>query len=213
MRGLAASARFRVRGEPTTRSATVFRRGKSDNRLGIYMPGVSDLPTVFAAKPFIEQDLDGVCAIMRDGEAADVCPISCSKRPTVLTPTRWPRRANTSSCPRCLRTPPVQARVPGPSSRFARQLPQDSGCALHRCRPEPSPLSQQRAWLPCGPRWLVADHADGRGDGAPRPGYMDAGELHRSGQDPGRGLPPQHGPNRHRGKARGTGAHSWCSTP
>ncbi len=71
MRGVASSARFRLRGELTTRSATVFRRGKSDNRLGIYMLGACDLPTVFAAKPFIEEDLNGVCAIMRDGEVAD----------------------------------------------------------------------------------------------------------------------------------------------
>ena len=95
--GLAASARFRVRGELTTRSATVFRRGKSDNRLGIYMLGACDLPTVFAAKPFIEQDLDGVCAIMRDGEVADADFLL--QRSTVLTPARWQRRANTSSCP------------------------------------------------------------------------------------------------------------------
>jgi len=66
-----AAARFRLTGDYTARSMTIFKRGSGGRRIGIYMLGACDLPAVFAAKPFIAADLDGICCIVRDGDVSD----------------------------------------------------------------------------------------------------------------------------------------------
>jgi hypothetical protein len=64
-------ARFRASGDHTTPNWTVFRRGSSDRRIGIYALGACDLPSIFAAKPLIAAELDGTCAIIKIGGVAD----------------------------------------------------------------------------------------------------------------------------------------------
>lgn len=64
-------ARFRFTGDHTTPNWTVFRRGSSDRRIGIYALGACDLPSIFAAKPLIASELDGTCAIIKIGGVAD----------------------------------------------------------------------------------------------------------------------------------------------
>lgn len=71
VRGIGARTALAVRKDYTGRNATVFRNGKSDRKVGIYMLGSCDLPSAFVAKPFIREHLDGVCCIIRDGEVAD----------------------------------------------------------------------------------------------------------------------------------------------
>ena len=71
VRSAGARTSLAVRKEYVGRSATVFRNGDSDRRVGIYMLGACDLPAAFVAKPFIREHLDGTCAIVRDGEVAD----------------------------------------------------------------------------------------------------------------------------------------------
>jgi hypothetical protein len=63
--------RFRISGDHTTPNWTVFRRGSSDRRIGIYALGACDLPSIFAAKPLIASELDGTCAIIKIGGVAD----------------------------------------------------------------------------------------------------------------------------------------------
>lgn len=63
--------RFRVSGDHTTPNWSVFRRGSSDRRIGIYALGACDLPSIFAAKPLIAAQLDGTCAIIKIGGVAD----------------------------------------------------------------------------------------------------------------------------------------------
>lgn len=70
-RSIYASTAFRFRGEYSSRNWSVFRNGKSDRRIGIYMLGSCDLPSVFAAKTLLEPRLDGICVMLRDGEVAD----------------------------------------------------------------------------------------------------------------------------------------------
>lgn len=70
-RSVGARATYLARKEYSSRSATIFRNGSSDRRVGIYMLGSCDLPATFVAKPFIREHLDGVCCIIRDGEVAD----------------------------------------------------------------------------------------------------------------------------------------------
>jgi hypothetical protein len=70
-RRVLATTRFRLTNDYTSRNWTVFQRGKSTRRLGIYMLGSCDLPAVFAAKPMIAARLDGICCIIRDGEVAE----------------------------------------------------------------------------------------------------------------------------------------------
>ncbi len=70
-RRFGARVQLAARKDYSGRAATVFRNGKSDERVGIYMLGACDLPAAFVAKPFIREHLDGMCAIMRDGEVAD----------------------------------------------------------------------------------------------------------------------------------------------
>lgn len=69
--GMAARAKLAIRKEFDDRAATVFRNGKSDEKVGIYMLGACDLPAVFVAKPMIQEHLDGTCAIIRAGEVAE----------------------------------------------------------------------------------------------------------------------------------------------
>jgi hypothetical protein len=66
-----ARASLALRKEYVGRSATVFRNGKANRRVGIYILGACDLPAVFVAKPFIREHLDGTCAIVRAGEVAE----------------------------------------------------------------------------------------------------------------------------------------------
>lgn len=67
----AARIRYRLTGDHTTANWTVFRRGTSDRRIGIYALGACDLPSIFASKPLIAATLDGTCAIMKVGGVAD----------------------------------------------------------------------------------------------------------------------------------------------
>ena len=71
VRSIGARTSLLVRNDYAGRSTTVFRNGKSDDRVGIYMLGSCGLPSVFVAKPFIRQHLDGLACIIRDGEVAD----------------------------------------------------------------------------------------------------------------------------------------------
>lgn len=73
-RGLRSSyvaSRFRFTGNYSSRNWMVFRRGKADRRIGIYMIGSCDLPSVFAAKSLIASRLNGTCGIVRDGDVSD----------------------------------------------------------------------------------------------------------------------------------------------
>ena len=63
--------RFQASGDHTTPNWTVFRRGSSDRRIGIYALGACDLPSIFSAKPLIATELDGTCAIIKIGGVAD----------------------------------------------------------------------------------------------------------------------------------------------